>query len=395
MVRKYIVESVVYWATEYHIDGFRFDLMGLHDQETINEIRAALNEIDPTIITYGEGWTGGSSTLPSSQAALKAQISKMPGFGAFSDDIRDGLKGNVFDEEDTGFVSGKSGLESTVKSGVLGATDSWAGAPTQTINYVSCHDNNTLWDRFTNSCPDATDEEKAAMTKLASSVVFTSQGIPFFLGGEEMCRTKPLANGKLDSNSYKSPDSTNSVKWDTLSSNLVSGVSNYYKGLIEFRKAHPSLRLTTTEDVNNSIKFSEDVGDNVVAYEVSGKPNGEKADSIFVAYNANKEDVQVKLPKSDKWQVCVNGEKAGTDVIETINGDTVTVKAQSTMVLVLGDTNGTPEDTSKVTSSDNDNSNGVNTGDTSTPIGWFAFVGIALLAIAGIVFVTVKKKANR
>lgn len=398
MVRKYIVESVVYWATEYHIDGFRFDLMGLHDQETINEIRAALNEIDPTIITYGEGWTGGSSTLPSSQAALKAQISKMPGFGAFSDDIRDGLKGNVFDEEDTGFVSGKSGLESTVKSGVLGATDSWAGAPTQTINYVSCHDNNTLWDRFTNSCPDATDEEKAAMTKLASSVVFTSQGIPFFLGGEEMCRTKPLANGKLDSNSYKSPDSTNSVKWDTLSSSLVSGVSNYYKGLIEFRKAHPSLRLTTTEDVNNSIKFSEDVGDNVVAYEVSGKPNGEKADSIFVAYNANKEDVQVKLPKSDKWQVCVNGEKAGTDVIETINGDTVTVKAQSTMVLVLGDTNGTPdnsnpEDTSKVTP--NDNSNGVNTGDTSTPIVWFAFAGVALLAIAGIVFVTAKKKANR
>ena len=210
-----------------------------------------------------------------------------------------------------------------------------------------------------------------------------------------MCRTKPLANGKLDSNSYKSPDSTNSVKWDTLSSSLVSGVSNYYKGLIEFKKAHPSLRLTTTEDVNNSIKFSEDVGDNVVAYEVSGKPNGEKADSIFVAYNANKEDVQVKLPKSDKWQVCVNGEKAGTDVIETINGDTVTVKAQSTMVLVLGDTNGTPEDTSKVTSSDNDNSNGINTGDTSTPIVWFAFVGIALLAIAGIVFVTVKKKANR
>ena len=233
------------------------------------------------------------------------------------------------------------------------------------------------------------------MTKLASSVVFTSQGVPFFLGGEEMCRTKPLANGKLDSNSYNSPDSTNSIKWDTLSSSLVSGVSNYYKGLIEFRKAHPSLRLTTTEDVNNSIKFSEDVGDNVVAYEVSGKPNGEKADSIFVAYNANKEDVQVKLPKSDKWQVCVNGEKAGTDVIETINGDTVTVKAQSTMVLVLGDTNGTPEDTSKVTSSDNDNSNGVNTSDTSTPIGWFAFVGIAILAIAGIVFVTVKKKANR
>lgn len=395
MVRKYIVESVVYWATEYHIDGFRFDLMGLHDQETINEIRAALDKIDPTIITYGEGWTGGSSTLPGSQAAMKALISKMPGFGAFSDDIRDGLKGNVFDDEDTGFVSGKKGKEKVVKSGVLGATDDWAGAPTQTINYVSCHDNHTLWDRFTNSCPDATDEEKAVMTKLASSIIFTSQGVPFFLAGEEMCRTKPLANGGLDHNSYQSPDSTNSIKWDTLSSDLVSGVSKYYQGLIKFRKAHPSLRLTTTEEVNNSIKFSEDVGDNVVAYEVSGKPNGETADSIFVAYNANKEDVQVKLPKSDEWKVCVNGEQAGTDVIETINGDTVTVKAQSTMVLVLGDTNGTDPTTPTTPNKPADDAQGIDTGDAGTPVIWFAIAGAALLIIACAVFTAAKKRANR
>lgn len=396
MVRKYIVESVVYWATEYHIDGFRFDLMGLHDQETINEVRAALNKVDPTIITYGEGWTGGTSTLAASDAAMKAQISKMPGFGAFSDDIRDGLKGNVFDAEDTGFVSGKKNKEATVKSGVLGATDDWAGAPTQTVNYVSCHDNHTLWDRFTNSCPDATDEEKAAMTKLASSIVFTSQGIPFFLAGEEMCRTKPLADGSLDSNSYKSPDSTNSIKWDTLSSDLVSNVSNYYKGLIEFRKAHPSLRLTTTEEVNNSIKFSEDVDANVVAYEISGKPNGETADSIFVAYNANKEDVQVKLPKSDNWQVCVNGEKAGTDVIETISGDTVTVKAQSSVILVLGDTTGTnPGNNNPGTNEKpSDIANGINTGDNNSTTIWFV-IAAAFLMIAVSVFVTAKRRANR
>lgn len=395
MVRKYIVESVVYWATEYHIDGFRFDLMGIHDQETIREIRAALDKVDPTIITYGEGWSGGTIALPQSEAAMKASISKMPGFGAFSDDIRDGLKGNVFDDKDTGFVSGKQGKEATVKSGVLGATDSWSGAPTQTINYVSCHDNHTLWDRFTNSCPDATDEEKAAMTKLTSSIIFTSQGVPFFLSGEEMCRTKPLADGTLDHNSYKSPDSTNSIKWDTLSSNLVSNVKDYYKGLIEFRKAHPSLRLTTTEEVNNSIKFSEDVADNVVAYEVSGKPNGETSDSIFVAYNANKEDVKVKLPKSDdNWQVCINGEKAGTDVIEKVSGDTVTVKAQSTVVLVLGDTKGTTDtdNTSKAPAKD---AQGIYTGDTSSTMLWFTFAGIALLMIAGVVFFTAKRRTNR
>lgn len=413
MVKKYIVESVVYWATEYHIDGFRFDLMGLMDQETINEIREALNEIDPTIITYGEGWTGGTSTLSSSDAALKAQISKMPGFGAFSDDIRDSLKGNVFDAEDTGFVSGKSGMEDEVKSGVLGATDSWAGSPTQTINYVSCHDNNTLWDRFTNSCPDATDEEKAVMTKLASSIIMTSQGVPFFLGGEEMCRTKPLANGSLDSNSYKSGDSTNSIKWDTLSSSLVSGVSSYYQGLIEFRKAHPSLRLTTTEEVNSSITFSEDVPDNVVAYEVSGKPNGETADSIFVAYNANKEAVTITLPKSDKWQVCINGETAGTDVIETIEGDTVTVAAQSTMVLVLGDTRGTSDDNNNNNNNNNNNgtvepantntdnknpadiANGIDTGDNNTTVLWFAVAAVALLAAACAVVVTLKRRSSR
>lgn len=411
MVRKYIVDSVVYWATEYHIDGFRFDLMGIHDQETLKEIRAELDKIDPTILTYGEGWTGGDIAVSKETTGMKAQISKLPGFAAFSDDIRDGLKGGVFDEEDIGFVSGKQGLEETIKSGVVGATahsqvdyslvktdikKAWAADPTQTVNYVSCHDNNTLWDRFLNSCPDASVDEKIAMTKLTSSVIFTSQGMPFFLAGEEILRTKPLPNGKLDHNSYKSSDATNSIKWDTVSDEKTKAVHDYYQGLIEFRKAHPSLRLTTAEEVNSSIKFSDNLDANVVAYEVSGKPNGETADSIFVAYNANKEDVQVKLPKSDNWQVCVNGEKAGTDVIETIKGDTVTVKAQSSVVLVLGDTKGENPGNNNPgnNKTPSENAQGINTGDSSTTMLWFA-IAAAMLMVAGVVFFTMKRKANR
>ncbi len=413
MVRKYMVDSVTYWASEYHIDGFRFDLMGIHDQETLKEIRTELDKIDPTILVYGEGWAGGDIAVSKETTGMKAQISKLPGFAAFSDDIRDGLKGGVFDEKDIGFVSGKQGLEETVKSGVVGATahpqidyklvnsdvkKAWAADPTQTINYVSCHDNHTLWDRFLNSCPDASYDEKISMTKLASSVIFTSQGMPFFLAGEEILRTKPLADGTLDSNSYQSPDSTNSIKWDTISEPKVKAVHDYYKGLIAFRKAHPSLRLTTTEDVNSSIKFSDGLDANVVAYEVSGKPNGETADSIFVAYNANKEDVQVKLPRSADWQVCVNGEKAGTDVIETITGDTVTVKAQSSMVLVVGDTKGNGGNGNNGgTNNDNpaENAQGLNTGDSSsTATLWFAMAA-ALMMIAGVVFFTIKRKADR
>lgn len=198
MVRKYIVDSVVYWAKEYHIDGFRFDLMAVHDIETMNAVRAALDEIDPSIMVYGEGWTGGDCAIPSSQQALKANMAKIDRVGAFSDDIRDGIKGSVFDAQDKGFISGKDGMEESVKFGIVGATPhpqvmtfkndkgskSWAAQPGQSINYVSCHDNLTFWDKLAISNADDSEETRIQMNKLGSAIILTSQGVPFFKQGK-------------------------------------------------------------------------------------------------------------------------------------------------------------------------------------------------------------------
>lgn len=343
MVRKYIIDSVVYWATEYHVDGFRFDLMGIHDIETMNAIREALNEIDPSIIIYGEGWTSGDSTLPESERALKANTSKLNGIAVFSDDIRDALKGNVFDSLDKGFVSGKEGMENDIKYSVVGATSNdqvdydayekssgaWSPSPSQTINYVSCHDNYTLWDKLATSNPDDSLEDRIKMNNLASAIVFTSQGIPFIQAGEEMLRSKPLEDGTLSSNSYNLSDQVNSLKWDDLTE--YQNVYEYYKGLIAFRKAHGALRMTTTEEVQNNLTYIDGLDPNVVAYTIENSPNGETAEALYVIYNANKESVQVTLPDGD-WDVYVNGEKAGTDVIETVSGK-AEVSGISAMVL--------------------------------------------------------------
>ncbi|HEX3022216.1 MAG TPA: type I pullulanase, partial [Lachnospiraceae bacterium] len=294
MVRKYIVDSVVYWATEYHVDGFRFDLMGIHDIDTMNAVRAALDKVDTSILIYGEGWTAAESPIPDYQRALKANTAKLNGIAAFSDDLRDGIKGSVFNSEEKGFVSGAQGMEETIKFGIVGATNHpqvdytkvnysdafWAGSPAQCINYVSAHDNLTFWDKLASSNPDASESDRVRMTKLSSAILFTSQGIPFFQAGEEILRSKPSATEgvKFDENSYRSPDSVNSIKWDTKTTNI--DVYNYYKGLIEFRKAHPALRLTTTEDVSADLVFMENMEPNVVAYTINNQPNGESAKAI-------------------------------------------------------------------------------------------------------------------
>lgn len=347
MVRKYIVDSVVYWVTEYHIDGFRFDLMGAIDMETMKAVREALDEIDPTIIIYGEGWTGGDSVLNSSERSTKNNTFRIEGVGAFSDDIRDGIKGNVFDGLDQGFVNGKSGMENAIRFGVVGATENdqvdyenyeksdnwWAGSPGQSINYVSCHDNYTFWDKLSVSNPDTSVEDRTSMNKLASAIVFTSQGVSFFQAGEEILRSKPIEGeeGVYSENSYNMPDYTNAIRWDTLTDN--QDVRDYYKGLIAFRKEHGALRMTTTEDVQDNLKFLDVDTDNVVAYTISGQPNGEKAEEIFVVYNANPEAVEISLPSDGKWNVYVNGEKAGTKVIETVSKK-LSVQGISAMVLV-------------------------------------------------------------
>ncbi len=393
MVRKYIVDSVVYWATEYHVDGFRFDLMGIHDIETMNAIREALDEIDPSIITYGEGWTSGDSTLDSTQRALKANTSKLNAIAAFSDDIRDALKGNVFDALDKGFVSGKEGMENDIMYSVVGCTENeqvdydayeksngaWSPNPAQTINYVSCHDNYTLWDKLATSNPDDSVEDRIKMNNLASAIVFTSQGIPFIQAGEEMLRSKPLEDGTLSSNSYNLSDEVNSLKWNDLTK--YQDVYNYYKGLIAFRKAHGALRMTTTEEVQNNLTFIDGLDANVVAYTIDNSPNGETAESLFVVYNANKENVTVTLPEGN-WDVYVNGEKAGTEVLDTVSGK-VEVSGISAMVLTKGN---------KAVSNGNASSVTGNTGNV-TPI--VAAVCVVLLIVVVAAYIISSKKKNK
>lgn len=348
MVQKYIVDSCVYWVTEYHVDGFRFDLMGCIDQETMLAVRAALDEIDPNIIILGEGWTGGTSGLSANEQTNKRVTYKVPGVAAFSDDIRDAIKGSVFDSYDAGFISGKDGQEIGIQYGVVAAvehsginysayektTGSWAGDPGQCITYSSCHDNLTLWDKIYYSAPDATEDEKLSMNKLSAAIIYTAQGVPFMLSGEEMLRSKPIEGetGSYSHNSYNLNDYTNSIKWDTLDDEATADMYEYYKGLIAFRKAHPALRMTTTEDIEANLTFMDVEQKNVVAYTIANSPNEEKAKNILVVYNGNEEAVDITIPEG-KWNVYINGEKAGTDVIETVEG-TANVAGISAVVLV-------------------------------------------------------------
>ncbi len=352
MVRKMFVDSVVYWAKEYNIDGFRFDLMGLHDLETMRAIRAALDQVDPSIIIYGEGWTGGTSPLPDSQKAIKANTYLLDGIAAFSDDIRDGIKGHVFTAEKPGFVNGLKDMEESIKFGVVASTSHpqiryssvvysdapWANAPSQTITYASAHDNLTLWDKLAITNPNDSVEDRIKMNKLSSTIVLTSQGIPFIHAGEEMLRTKDR-----DENSYKSPDSINKIDWSWKKDN--SDVFEYYKGLIAFRKAHPALRMMTTEEVQSNLVFFGDgeryydlqlAESNMVGYLISNNANGDSAGTICVLLNANHEDKKVSIPEGT-WQVYINGEKSGTEVLDTVKGSEATVSALSAMVLVRKD----------------------------------------------------------
>ena len=345
MVRKYIVDSVVYWASEYHLDGFRFDLMALIDMETMKQVRTELDKIDPSIIVLGEGWTGGGTLLSAADQSLKKNIYKFEDMqiAAFSDDIRDGIKGSVFGDTDTGFASGKLGQEERIKSGVIAATkypgiswadthtdicSPWAASPEQVINYVSAHDNLTLWDKIALSNKDDSEEDKVKINLLSAAIVYTSQGIPFMLSGEEMLRSK---DG--DHNSYKSPDSVNSIKWAEFTN---TEVYEYYKGLIQFRKNHAGLRMTTTADVEKYLKFI-DAPSQVVAYTIDGKAEGEVADQLLIIYNASKEAKEVEIPDG-KWNVCIKDNKAGIEVIETVSGGKVSVGPISCMALVKGDT---------------------------------------------------------
>ncbi len=335
MVKKYIVDSVTYWADEYHIDGFRFDLVGLIDTETINEIVTEVHKTHPNVVFYGEGWTMSTKmTKDGYTMATQVNSESTPGFAYFSDTVRDALKGSVFNNGETGYISGATGKETTLEYCFMGLAPVWCNTPSQSVNYASCHDNMTLFDRIVNSATTSTREEHIRMNNLAAAFYMTSQGIPFMQAGEEMLRTKPLASGGFDHNSYASSDATNSLKWNTLSNEEYQKVFDYYKGLIAFRKEHAALRMTTAEEVKANIRIVTDLDSNVLAFEISGDAKGEVSDGLFVIFNSNNEEKTVTLPEG-KWNVYINGEEAGTEVLDTVSGE-VKVAPISAMVLCQG-----------------------------------------------------------
>ena len=338
MVSKYIVDSVNYWADEYHIDGFRFDLAGLIDTDTINEIMTTVHAKHPDVVFYGEGWAAGSTTLTKNGYALTtmANASKVPGFAFFSDTIRNATKGGTYGGVSKGFISGGNVNVAEMNACYQGLP-SWCPTPSQSINYISAHDNNTLFDHISMVTKDVTVADRISMNKLGAAFYITAQGIPFMQAGEEFLRSKPDPKDEtgFNENSYNASDEINSLKWSDLEKAEYKDTYEYYKGLIAFRKAHPALRLTNANDSLNNVKAQSGLPANVLAYQVNGGVNGEKADAIFSVFNANANEVSVNLPEGE-WTIFVNGEKAGTTALGTASGS-VKVGARSAMILVQGD----------------------------------------------------------
>ncbi len=340
MMRKFMIESVKYWVEEYHLDGFRFDLMGIHDQETMNLLSAALHEIDSTIFIYGEGWTAGDSPLPEEKRALKKYTHQLNGVAAFSDDIRDAIKGHVFTHDAKGFASGLPGLEESVKFGIVAATQHpqvnyeavnysnapWAREPWQTITYVSCHDNHTLWDRLQISCPEATVAERIQMHQLAAAMMLTSQGVSFLHAGVEMLRTKQGVE-----NSYESPDSINQLDWARKSQ--YRDVFDYFKKLIALRKNHPAFRMMKTADIAKHLHFLDINDKNFIAYTLSGNANGDRWQNILVVFNANRSARTINVPTGE-WTLVLEGARIEEAGIRKIKGGKVQAPPRAAMILV-------------------------------------------------------------
>ena len=329
MVRKYIVESVLYWTEEYHIDGFRFDLVGLIDVQTINEIVTEVHKIRPDVIFYGEGWDMDSTNKESgTQMAKQGNASKVPGFAFFSDSIRNGIAGDN-SGANRGFASG-SGNGGAMIAEWLG-NPWWTKNPQQVVQYASCHDNYTLADKLILSTGKSTvDTTVIKMNNLAATFYLTAQGMPFIHAGEELLREKINPDGSRNHNSYNSPDSVNHIDWNDVIT--YADNSAYYKGVIAFRKAHPALRLTTSSQIQSRIFTRSDAGD-LLAFWIDGRDlAGETHDSIYVIFNASASAQSLELP-AGLWDVCVDGSKAGTKVLSTVSG-TVTVPGISAMILV-------------------------------------------------------------
>lgn len=340
MVRKYIIDSLKYWATEYHLDGFRFDLMGIHDIQTMNKIREQLEQIRPGMLLYGEGWAADASPMDEQYRAVKRQVTKLDRIACFNDDMRDAIKGNNFDAKSQGFVNGRTLNEEAVKFGVVAAChhpnivynyvesshEAWAKEPWQCVNYASCHDNFTLYDKLKQSSPKATNEDLRRMQKLAGALVLTSQGIPFLHAGSEFCRTK-----KGDHNSYKSPDSINQIDWN-LKHEYVD-VFTYYRNLIQLRKKVGAFRMKSADEIRKHLHFSENYQPGVLAYSILDYPNPSNWKTIQLIFNAKKEPAILELDKHD-WHVIVREDEFNLDGIDCLLDRQATVPPISMMILV-------------------------------------------------------------
>ena len=348
MFRKYMIDSLVYWAKEFHIDGFRFDLMAVHDIETMNAIRKAMDEIDSSILLYGEGWTGGESKLEYDKAAFKNNARKITNIAMFNDDGRDAIKGSVFIADSTGYATGgmfkdnamfrdKENLINNVKFMLEGSGEhpqvktvslenktkenvyAWADTPSKVINYVSAHDNWTLWDKIIVSNRDETKETMIRMDKLSMAIVMLSQGIPFIHAGDEFLRSKENSKCKYgyDDNSYMSGDEVNSIKWND--KNTYDEVYKYYKGLIELRKSCELLRMDNREEINSKLEFDSNESGLIVC-KIKDNSNNIKMINIF---NGSLNEQEVSLPDEDIWGIYVNESKASNKTIDEVRGNII------------------------------------------------------------------------
>lgn len=338
LMREFMKESVAYWVNEYHIDGFRFDLMGVHDIETMNEIHDVVAKIDPTIYIYGEGWSAGSCAYPQDKLATKANTCELNGIGAFSDDMRDALRGPFSDDTKGGFLAGVPGQEESIKFGIAGAISHpqidmtkvnyskvpWTNEPSQMVAYVSCHDDMCLTDRLRSSIPYIGDDELIRLDLLAQTAVLTSQGVPFILSGEEMLRDKKGVH-----NSFRSPDSINRIDWNNLK--RYPQVFDYYAGLISLRKQHPAFRMGSADEVRKNLCFLE-APEGVVAYQLKNNAGGDSWKNIIVVLNSQKTPQTVDVPENTYTMVVANG-KVDTNGIGLLSGKTLTVAPQSALIV--------------------------------------------------------------
>ncbi|MBQ6965614.1 MAG: type I pullulanase [Bacteroidaceae bacterium] len=349
MMRKYMVESVLYWLKEYHIDGFRFDLMGVHDIETMNAIREAVDAVDPTIFIYGEGWAASAPVLPEEQLGMKANMVQMRGIAAFGDEMRDGLRGGWQDDKEGAFLIGEIGHEESIKFGMVGAInhpevdmskvnyshEAWAAEPTQMISYVSCHDDMCLADRVRTTLAEKNKkegksalvsiDERLRLQKLAETAVLTSQGVPFIWCGDEILRDKKGVH-----NSYNSPDSVNTILWENKTE--YQDLFDYVRTLVAVRKAHPVFHMGSADAVRKHLHFLPYKGANVIACQLDGAAVGDEWQSVVVIFNGRKKAVRVSVPQG-VYTIVAQGGKISLTGLGTIKGKTVTVPAQSALIM--------------------------------------------------------------